>query len=103
MPDEKAERATFRPSRTVTLTHTGAPDARALSHPDPVEPWKTNRSPSLAKPIGSTNGPPSVIRPTWATITSSSSASSSHRSVLARSGFRVGVRLRGMASPSSTT
>lgn len=51
-------------SRAVTVTQTSAPSASARIHREPVEPWNSSRSPSLAKPVGITSGPSGRLNPT---------------------------------------
>ena len=70
------------PSTVVIATAAAAPVESARIHGEPVDPWMTSSSPTLAKPVGKITGWPSRTSATVANGVLSSSSSSSRREVL---------------------
>ena len=74
--DSNPLRATTTPSNAVTATAAQAPADNARIHGEPVDPWMTSSSSTLAKPVGKITGCPSRTSATVASGVLSRSSSS---------------------------
>ena len=79
----------------VTETAAGAPADSTRIHGEPVDPWMTISSPTLAKPVGKITGCPSRTSATVASGVLSRSSSRSSRDVLCISLSRL-IRVEGV-------